>query len=155
MSRNLATLGIVLFLCACAAQHGAPGGGHDAAATGLRGAGNPCSDRAGSTDRNAPIVCVDDTGSALTVSPDPVRVNDVGAADRAPVMIHWHTVSGTNDLRLEIEPGCVTNTTCDGRGHCSARTVPRDDRSARRCKYDVWTDKHPRLDPDIIIEPCC
>lgn len=152
MSRHLFTLGIVLFLCSCAAQQATPGG---SGTTALRGAGNPCADRAGTTDRNAPIVCVDDTGSTLTVSPDPIRAHDVGAADRLPVVIHWHTVSGTNDLRLEIEPGCVTNTNCDGNGHCMARTTPRGDRTQKRCKYDVWTDKHPRLDPDIIIEPCC
>ena len=154
MSRYFALLGVVLFLCTCAAQQGggSPGGGGP---NGLTRAGNPCADRVGANDRNAPIVCVDDTGRTLTVSPDPIRVHDVGAADRLPVVIHWHTVSGANDLRVEIEPGCVTETTCDSNGHCRARTTPRNDKTEKRCKYDVWTDKHPRLDPDIIISPCC
>lgn len=162
MSRSFVLLGVLLIVCSCASQPStpqpvdpvAPGG---SASTGLRPsrAGNPCAGKAGSTDRNAPIVCVDDTGSTLTVSPDPIRIHDVGAADRAPVVIHWHTVSGSNDLRIEIEPGCVTETTCAGNGHCRARTLPRADRTEKRCKYDVWTDKHPRLDPDVIVIPCC
>lgn len=162
MSRSFVLLGALLIVCSCASQQSAPpppdpvapGG---SAATGLRPAraGNPCADKAGSTDRNAPIVCVDDTGSTLTVSPDPIHLHDVGAADRAPVVIHWHTVSGANDLRVEIEPGCVTETTCAGNGHCRARTLPRTDKTEKRCKYDVWTDKHPRLDPEIVVSPCC
>jgi hypothetical protein len=158
MSRHFVLLGVLLFLCTCASQQqqgvvsgGVPSGG---AATTLRRA-NPCAGKAGSTDRNAPIVCVDDTGATLSVSPDPIRVHDVGAADRLPVAIHWYTVSGANDLHVEIEPGCVTDTTCDGNGHCMARSTPRGDKTEKRCKYDVWTDKHPRLDPDMIIIPCC
>jgi hypothetical protein len=154
MSRYLKLLGVLLFLCTCAAQPGtggvAPGGGTST----LRA--NPCAGKAGSNDRNAPIVCVDDTGSTLTVSPDPIRVHDVGAADRAPVVVHWRTVSGANDLHIEMEPGCVANVQCDANGgHCMARTTPRGDKTEKRCKYDVWTDKHPRLDPDLIIVPCC
>jgi hypothetical protein len=154
MSRYLVPLGIVLFLCTCAAQQGTgtpnPGGTGPAP---LRA--NPCASRAGSADRNAPIVCVDDTGATLKVNPDPVRVHDVGAADRAPVVIHWFTVSGANDLQIQLQPGCVTETKCDGNGHCMARTLPRGDKTERRCKYDVWTNKHPRLDPDVIVIPCC
>lgn len=158
MSRSIVLLGVLLILCACAAQQSTapapPPAAGGSSSTALR-AGNPCSNKVGSTNRNAPIVCVDDTGSTLTVSPDPIRLHDVGAADRAPVVIHWHTVSGANDLHVEIEPGCVTETTCDGNGHCRARTLPRSDKTEKRCKYDVWTDKHPRLDPDMIVIPCC
>ncbi|HYC89732.1 MAG TPA: hypothetical protein VEO54_11015 [Thermoanaerobaculia bacterium] len=159
MSRHFVLLGVLLFVCSCASQPStdtidstaaAPGGTALSRAAG----GNPCSNGVGSENRNAPIVCVDDTGSTLTVSPDPIRVHDVGASDRAPVVIHWHTVSGANDLNIEIEPGCVAEMNCT-RGHCRARTTPRNDKTEKRCKYDVWTDKHPRLDPDMIIIPCC
>jgi hypothetical protein len=151
MSRIVLLLGAVLLVSSCASQQAVDGA---AAAGPMRG--NPCTKKAGSTDRNAPIVCVDDTGSALTVAPDPIRVHDVGASDRQPVVLHWHTVSGSNDLQIEIEPGCVTEMRCDGKGHCMARSLPRgDDRTEKRCKYDVWTDRHPRLDPDVIIVPCC
>lgn len=151
MSRSIVLLGVLLIVCSCATQQATD---PNPTIT-TRGGGNPCSDRTGSADRNAPIVCVDDSGGTLTVSPDPIRVHDVGAADRAPVVLHWYTVSGTNDLRIEIEPGCVTEMRCESAGHCMARTTPRNDKSEKRCKYDVWTDKHPRLDPDVIVVPCC
>jgi hypothetical protein len=40
------------------------------------------------------------------------------------------------------------------RGHCWARTIPG---AGKTCKYDVWItgDQHDRLDPTIIIQPCC
>ncbi|HEX2060558.1 MAG TPA: hypothetical protein VHK90_07445, partial [Thermoanaerobaculia bacterium] len=61
---------------------------------------------------------------------------------------------GGGDLQLEIEPGCVTQQQCDGRGHCWARSIPG---SASRCKYDVWINggNHDRLDPTIVITGCC
>ena len=121
----------------------APGGG---------GANNPCGKGAGNPDRNAPIVCVDDTSDALSVQPDPITAHSVGQSDRQPVMIHWWARSGGTALNIEIQPGCVTEVTCRG-AHCSARTLPVTVRT--RCKYDVWTDKHPRLDPDIVVDPCC
>ena len=143
MSRYLMVLGVLLLVCSCASPPTVSGGG------------NPCADKTGSVDRNAPVVCVDDTGQVLSVAPDPIRVHDVGAADKLPVVIHWRTVSGANDLHIEIEPGCVTELRCNGPGHCMARTLPRETKTEKRCKYDVWTDKHPRLDPDVIIVPCC
>ncbi len=150
MVRYLMLLGMSLVLSACTYQSAAPA---PAGGTALRG--NPCASGGGSADRNAPIVCVDDRGGTLSVTPDPIRVHDVGAADKLPVMIHWHTRTGANDLRIEIEPGCVTEVSCERPGHCSARTLPREDKASKRCKYDVWTDRHPRLDPEIIIDPCC
>jgi hypothetical protein len=53
-----------------------------------------------------------------------------------------------------VEPGCVGDVRCDGRGHCSARAVAG---AARSCKYDVWINggDHDRLDPTIVISPCC
>jgi len=155
MFRSLMVLGITIALCGCAAQTAAP----DPAGTGAlqpsRAGGGPCASKRGVENRNAPIVCVDDTGSTLTVHPDPIRMHDVGQNDRLPVMLQWHTVSGRNDLRVEIEPGCVTEVKCERPGHCSARSMPRADKTEKRCKYDVWTDRHPRLDPDVIITPCC
>lgn len=146
-SRTLIALAVTLLFSACAARPDAGGGG-------VTGSG-PCATGTGSADRNAPIVCVNDTGASLTVRPDPIRVHDVGQHDGLPVMLQWHTVSGGNDLRVEIEPGCVTEVRCERPGHCSGRTLPRADKTDKRCKYDVWTDKHPRLDPEVIITPCC
>jgi hypothetical protein len=139
----LVTVGLVLMTCSSAS--GTSGGST------FRG-GNPCSKGEGAMDRNAPIVCVDDTAAILSVNPDPVRINSVGESDRQAVVIHWWTKSGGNALNLEIQPGCVTDVTCEG-SHCKARTLPVTTRT--RCKYDVWTDKHPKLDPEVEVDPCC
>lgn len=147
----------VLLLCTCARQAAppdpvvnpiAPGGGSTTRAGGPCAGGPPKEH-----DRNAPIVCVDDTGSTLRVSPDPVVVHDVGRVTGAPVTVQWFTHTGTGNLQLEIDPGCVTDLRCNGRGHCTART--RDIDAKVKCKYDVWTETHPRLDPEIEIDPCC
>lgn len=111
-----------------------------------------CNEGLGKAERNAPIICVDDTGGTLSVHPDPITAHSVGETDRQPVMLHWWTRSGRNALNIEIQPGCVTEVTCDG-SHCSARTLPAEER--KQCKYDVWTDKHPKLDPEIVVDPCC
>ncbi|HEV7238084.1 MAG TPA: hypothetical protein VGQ36_02510 [Thermoanaerobaculia bacterium] len=114
---------------------------------------NPCNTGKGKADRNAPIVCVDDTGETLSVDPDPINVHDVDATDRKPVIIQWRTRSGSKDLNVEIAEGCVTDVECKD-GHCKAKTRETD-ASGARCKYDVWTSKHPRLDPEVIIVDCC
>lgn len=141
----LMTAGLVLSTCNSSRSTIAPRGGGSQLA-------NPCSAGVGKADRNAPIVCVDDTAATLSVHPDPITAHSVGQSDRQPVMIHWWTRSGSNALELEIQPGCVTDVTCRG-GHCMARTLPATER--KQCKYDVWTDKHPKLDPEVVIDPCC
>lgn len=138
---------VALVFATCSASRGVDGGGGDKT---LR---SPCGMGEGKADRNAPIVCVDDLGGTLSVNPDPIRAHDVGQSDRQPVVIHWWTRSGGGELGIEVAPGCVTNVTCRG-AHCTARTLPTDAAGAR-CKYDVWTAKHPRLDPEIIIDDCC
>lgn len=114
-----------------------------------------CRDGAGDANRQAPIVCVDDSGRTLSVSPEPVVIHDVRASDRrTPVTVHWFTTSGRGDLNVEIEKGCVADVKCDRRGHCSARTIPG---STSQCKYDVWITgpNHERLDPTVVISSCC
>ena len=109
--------------------------------------------------RQAPIVCIDDSARTLKVTPDPVDAHDADESDRTrktPVKMQWFTTSGTGDVRLEIEPGCVANVKCHGNGHCTADTVPVSG-TQKRCKYDVWIEggNHDRLDPTIVIDPCC
>lgn len=135
---------VALVLAGCASKSTAPGRGPGIA--GVCGAGT------GKADRNAPIICVDDSGAALSVHPDPIHVHSVAQSDRQPVVIHWWTRTGGNTLNLEIQEGCVTDLNCNG-GHCSARTLPQTER--KQCKYDVWTQVHPVLDPDIVVDPCC
>jgi hypothetical protein len=125
---------------------------------------NPCGKGDGVADPFRPIVCVDDTGSAFIVNPDPVRAHDRrGKDDPGPVVIHWFTHTGQGDLRLEFhrsESGddCVEKQQCNSPGHCMARVIgqPKGGREIK-CKYDVWMENStiPRLDPEAIIVPCC
>lgn len=119
-------------------------------------AGGPCAAKKGNGSPNKPIVCVDDTGATLSVHPDPVIVHDVDASEKKPVVIQWMTVSGGNDLQISMKDGCTTALSCKG-GKCTARTLPHGENETgeRRCKYDIWTDKHPRLDPDTVVVKCC
>jgi hypothetical protein len=114
-------------------------------------AGSPCAGGTGVDNREAPIVCVDDSGSALSVNPDPIRVYHEKRGG-GPVTLQWFTKSGGNlELRWQKD-ACVTSTVCNG-GHCTAQT--RADSAGQQCKYDVMVDGHPTLDPDVIIIRCC
>ncbi len=115
--------------------------------------GGPCANGQGSSDRQAPIVCVEDTGKTLSVRPDPIVIHDKKKGGSQPVTMQWFTRSGRGDLQIAIEEGCVTEVKCNGKGHCTAKT--RDVDAQVKCKYDVWTATHPRLDPDLILTPCC
>jgi hypothetical protein len=152
MSRVVLLLVTPIWIAGCAASQQA---GDSHIAGGGTGQGSPCSNGNGSENRQAPIVCVDDSQRTLSVWPEPVHVHDVQTGGGKPVMVHWYTRSGGGDLRVEIEPGCVVQETCDGRGHCSARSVPGKGR--RECKYDIWINggQHDRLDPTVVIQPCC
>ena len=148
LSRVVLLLVTPIWIAGCAAKNTtiSPGGG-----------GSPCSSGNGSENRQAPIVCVNDSQRTLSVWPDPVHAHDSLADDRGkPVMLHWYTKSGGGDLRMEIERGCVVEEGCDGRGHCWARSVPGTT-ERRECKYDVWINggQHDRLDPTVVIQPCC
>lgn len=114
-----------------------------------------CPGGKGSNHPDLPIICVNDRLSVLTVDPDRAYVNDVDSTDkRTPVAIHWFTRSGGRNLQIAFsDPSCVKNLSCDGRGHCRAVTNPVT--AQKTCKYDVWTDVHPKLDPYVIVTPCC
>lgn len=112
----------------------------------------PCAGGGGSSNRQAPIVCVDDSGPVLSVNPDPVTAHDVKKGTRQPVTVRWATVSG-EDLTVEMKDvGCVQNMNCSAPGACTAVTIPG---AVKSCKYDVWTTPQKRLDPIIIITTCC
>jgi hypothetical protein len=143
---------VIAAMIAGCGYHGAKDGG--SATTPM--SGNPCASGTATTSRQAPIVCIDDTNRKLIASPDPIEVSNVLKSDRkSPVTVQWYTKSGTGDVQVKIEPGCVTEEKCEGRGKCSAKSVPS---GKPRCKYDVWIEgssKHDRLDPTIVITPCC
>jgi hypothetical protein len=135
---------VLLVLAGCAANQQSP------SAT-----ARVCGGGVGSSNRQAPIVCVDDSARTLTVSPDPVTLHDVRSDDRrSPVVLHWYTRSGSGDLQVEMEPGCTSDVRCDGNGHCQALSRPG---AKGTCKYDVWINggNHERLDPTVVITTCC
>jgi hypothetical protein len=141
-----------LLIAACAANPDRParGGGNSLIV-------NPCTTgSAAASTKQTPIVCIDDSSRKLVAFPDPVEIHDVKASDRStPVEVKWFTKSGTGNVQVAIEPGCVTDQSCDGRGKCTAKAVKGGKSS---CKYDVWLagdDTHDRLDPTVVVTGCC
>jgi hypothetical protein len=118
---------------------------------------NPCTKGTPAADKQAPIVCIDDSNRTLVAKPDRVFVHDVKAADRrSPVQIQWYTTSGTGDVHVKMADSCraVNVKGCNGKGKCEADTVPG---VTTECKYDVWITggKHDRLDPTVVVDGCC
>lgn len=154
MSRLAIVLAASLMFMTCASRSFTAGGGVQP----NRLTTGPCGGGKGTENRNAPIVCVDDGGETLSVNPDPVFAFDVGASGGRPVVIQWFTTSGGGNLRIDMKSAeCVTAMSCNGRGKCTARTIPfkPGETGEKRCKYDVLTDTHPPLDPDTVIVKCC
>ena len=118
-----------------------------------------CNTGIGSEDRNYPIVCVSNTMGTWLVNPDPVHAYDVKEdAERRPsaypVVLKWVTRDGTGDLSISFDdPGCAEKVMCRN-GHCVAQTVRLSAKESKRCKYTV-TLNGAKLDPVIIIDPCC
>jgi hypothetical protein len=112
--------------------------------------------------REAPVVCVDDSGETLRAIPDTIYAFDTHPEDRSPVNIVWFTSSGGGNLRIEPESStnCVSKVWCNPKsGHCRARTLPLNGKQESRCKYDVVMveadGRERRLDPIVIVQPCC
>lgn len=145
LSRRFPFLLLVLFIVGCAHRLPAPRSVTPSGCPGGSGGNHP----------DLPVICVDDRFSTLSVNPQTAYVNDTDSSDRqSPVAIHWFTRSGGRNLQVAFnDPSCVRNLSCDGRGHC--RAVTNRVTKETRCKYDVWTDEHPRLDPYVIVKPCC
>lgn len=154
--RVLALLVCGALLAMCAGSGGTSSGG-GSTNTSIRpgSAANPCSGKKGNGSPNTPIVCVDDTGDALTVHPDPVIVHDRSRSDNNPVMIQWMTVSGSDNLNIVMNPGCTTEMKCN-KHKCTAKTIPfaASETGEHRCKYTIKTDRL-ELDPDTVVVKCC
>ncbi|HYR27210.1 MAG TPA: hypothetical protein VEU30_02020 [Thermoanaerobaculia bacterium] len=109
-------------------------------------------------DNDRPIVCVDDSASVLSVSPDPIVLHDVMSTDRStPGAIQWFTRSGNGDLQIRFRnTECVKSVRCND-GHCTAVAAKKLPKQADevRCKYDVLLTGHPTLDPETVLTGCC
>jgi hypothetical protein len=147
VTRGVALLSAALVLAGCAA-HRTPD------PTYLRG--NPCASGRVAENRQAPIVCIDDSARTLVAYPDPVFVHDVMEGDRTtPVTVQWLTKSGRGNVQVEMQSGCIEKKECNRAGKCTAKAIKG---ANKRCKYDVWIegdDDHDRLDPVVVITTCC
>src|SRR5688572_16730248 len=85
---------------------------------------NDCASGTPSTGRERPIVCVENVGGRLTVTPDSIAAWDVSPADKAtPTMIHWVTRGG-GSLQIQFkDAGCVQPVECNRKGHCRAKAI--------------------------------
>ena len=118
-----------------------------------------CPGGVGSSDRNHPLICVDDNDLS---NPNPYSVT---VWDREgmpgqppsnfPVIIQWSTKSGGGRLGVEfsdkgcIEPGSLR---CNGNGRCIAKTKKQT--REMPCNYTLNLDGRV-ADPVVIVQPCC
>lgn len=116
----------------------------------------PCSDVMGSPFKAGPIICVDDTATSLSVTPDTIEVWDsVPNQPNTPVMLQWFTSSGTGDLRIvPSDPAkCpLKDSKAAVPGHYWLQTIPGQ--TTEGCKYTVFVGTRQK-DPTIVITPCC
>jgi len=144
LPRLLILLVASIFIATCAQNSRGPG------ATGL--AGNPCSSGKGLVNREAPIVCIDDTNTKLTIDPDPVEVWHKQRGG-GPVTIQWFTKTGGGTIEFQWQKAtCVTKEVCTT-GHCTAQTLSTS--TGETCKYDILMPGHDRLDPEVVVSGCC
>lgn len=160
MRNRLVLLAASLLILTCAMPQQDSSSSMPALDNPTRGASgaNPCAG-GGKGVRNAdrPIVCVDDSGATLSVSPDPFRIHDRASSGNASPAVQWFTRSGRGDLQVRFaDERCVRNMVCTG-GHCTAVSSGRLNagETERRCKYDVELTGHPTLDPEGILTGCC
>lgn len=117
---------------------------------------NPCEKGAPSLDKQAPVVCIDDSARTLVAKPDRIVIHESkkGAPSEA-VAIQWYTTSGTGDLHVKMDSACdALVDKGHGTGKYEMKTVPG---KKRQCKYDVWITgpDHDRLDPTVVVDACC
>jgi len=116
----------------------------------------------GKQHHDTPLVCVDSSGTSLSVNPDSIRVWDVSSTDRStPPVIHWMTRGGSGNLQITMkDDGCVETPKCNGHGQCTANVRGgagaghKEGDVLKTCRYKVTLDGR-TLDPDTVIVRCC
>jgi hypothetical protein len=116
----------------------------------------------GNANHDTPVVCVDGSGSTISVIPDSVRVWNVGSSDHVtPPTIQWITRGGGGNLQIAMkDEGCVEKPDCNGKGHCGAKVMgglgvgATAGTELKRCRYTVTLDGRV-LDPDAVVVGCC
>ena len=118
---------------------------------------------AGSSRPEAPVVCIDDTGTRLSVSPERVEAYDRDPEKQGhPMVILFFTKSGSGDFQIVPRSGnCIEPQTehhCPpNAGLCRVHVVRKapNDTEAEVCKYDVVMKGFTTLDPWVVTKPCC
>ncbi|HEX6177124.1 MAG TPA: hypothetical protein VF057_02095, partial [Thermoanaerobaculia bacterium] len=131
LARRSALAIVVLTLMTCTPVH------HDR--------GSDCPSGVGSSDRNHPLICIDDSTEALSANPYSIEVNDrqgtPGNISTYPVVVRWATRSGRGDLGLTFkQKGCFEpdSVKCFGNGRCVAKTKKIEDgKTPVKCEYDL------------------
>jgi hypothetical protein len=101
-----------------------------------------------------PIVCVDNTGSALSIHPREDLVVFDRASNGAPVTILFFTKSGTGNLKIIDKDDCLDEQEHTPEGMARIK-VTKAGGSETRCKYDIELAGFETLDPFIVVKPCC
>lgn len=118
---------------------------------------------AGSTRPEAPIVCINDSGTTLSVDPETITAYDRDPEKPgSPMVILFFTQSGRGDFQIVprsgncIEPQTEHHCPPDA-GLCRVHMLRRKptDPKEERCKYDVIMKGFPPLDPFIVAKTCC
>lgn len=113
----------------------------------------------GSTRPEAPIVCIDNTRSRLSV--DPFRVvayDEYPRNSGRPMVILFFTKTGTGNFKVVEKKGnCIADQDCvEGAGLCRVTVADvKDDERERLCEYDIEMPGFPPMDPEMLIKTCC
>jgi hypothetical protein len=118
---------------------------------------------AGSTRPEAPIVCIDDLGTELSVDPEKIVAYDRDPQKQSsPMVILFFTKSGNGDFQIVPRTGNCIEQPKDhhcppGAGMCRVHMLRRkpSDPKEETCKYDVIMKGFPPLDPFIVAKTCC
>ena len=107
---------------------------------------------------HAPIVCVDNTGSALSVDPYRVVAYDEYPKDSGrPVVILFVTQEKPAEFKLvEKTSGCIEKQNCvTSAGLCQVTVKRLGGAPGKVCEYGIEMVGFPTMDPEIKLKPCC
>lgn len=125
--------------------------------TSTQGRGHGCT--VGSTRPERPIVCINNTGSELSVDPERVVAFDEYPKDSGrPMKILFFTKTGTGNFKIiEKNGNCIASQECvENAGLCRVTVVDvKDGEEDKQCDYDIEMAGFPRMDPQIVIKNCC
>lgn len=113
----------------------------------------------GSREPTAPMVCIDNTGSKLSVDPPRVEAfEEYPKNSGQPMVILFFAKTGTPKFDLiEKKGNCIARQDCvQSAGLCRVTVVRlKEGEKERKCEYDIVMPGFPPMDPEILIKTCC